>query len=290
MHVAVDRLAAADGEPERGSLRQRMETARGQLAAGRHASGDRGLRQAIGGFARRGDWAGAVEGALALAAFLLRRGRAREAKATLDAAREHGRQLSCAGPLAPLGPLATSCALATLSGIAYIDLGRLDEAEGVLGPAAAATCTNSRPGRVGAALALARCRFWRGQYAEADAVLAGCGEEPLDEATIVRLHAMRARIAVGRVDLAGAIALAAEAVRRAELLDDSGSSPKPPAPPPSPISRSAMWPPSSAMSRCVCQPPKRRAIRSGHSGSASCLPSSSAAWDAGRRRSTSCAG
>jgi DNA-binding NtrC family response regulator/tetratricopeptide (TPR) repeat protein len=189
-----------------------MKTALGQLAAGRHAPGDRGLRQAIGALARRGDWAGASEGTLALGASLLKRGRAREAKAALDAARDYCQRLSHDE---------VSIALATLSGVAWIDLGRLDEAESVLGAAvASARLTYDRPVDASAALALARCRFWRGQYAEADAVLTAYGETPQDEPTIVRLHAMRARIAVGRLEFASAIASAAEAVRRAASIAD----------------------------------------------------------------------
>jgi DNA-binding NtrC family response regulator len=114
-----------------------------------------------------------------------------------------------------------SIALATLSGVAWVDLGRPDEAESVLGAAvASARLTYDRPVDASAALALARCRFWRGRYAEADAVLAAYGEAPQDEPTIVRLHAMRARIAVGRLEFARAIASAAEAVRRAESIAD----------------------------------------------------------------------
>ena len=210
-----------------------MDVALGQLAAGRHAPGDRALRQAIGGFARRGDWAGAGEGSLALGASLLKRGRAREAKATLDAARGYCQRMPDDG---------VSIALATLSGVAWIDLGRLDEAESVLGAAVASGPPHDdRPVDASAALALARCRFWRGQYAEADAVLAPYGEAPLDEPTIVRLHAMQSRIAVGRLELASAVALAAEAVRRAESLAAPRCSPKRPARPGSRIWRSAMW-------------------------------------------------
>ena len=191
-------------------LRQRMDVAVGQLAAGHHAPGDRALRQAIGGFARRGDWAGAGSGSLALGASLLKRGRPREAKAILDAARGFCQRIPDEG---------ASIALATLSGTAWIDLGRLDEAESVLGAAVAlANRTEDGPAGVAASLALARCHFWRGQHAEAEAVLTPYRAAALDDPTIVRLHAVQSRIAVGRFELANAVALAAKAVARAESL------------------------------------------------------------------------
>ena len=200
---------------ELGDLRQRMDVALRHLLAGRHAPGERGLRQAIGALARRGDWASAAEGSLALGASLLRRGRARDAKATLDTAREYCRRMPRPGEDEAL------IAVATLCGVAWVDLGRLDEAESVLG-AAVASAGGARDLRVGAtaALALARCRFWRGQYAEADAALAAYGDAPLGEPTMVRLCAMRARISVGRLECDRAVAAAAEAVQRAESLND----------------------------------------------------------------------
>ncbi len=191
-------------------LRRRMDVAIGQLAAGRHAPGDRALRQAIGGFARRGDCAGAAAGSLALGASLLKRGRPREARATLDAARGFCQRMPDDGP---------SIALATLSGTAWLDLGRLDEAESVLGAAVAvAHRTDDPAAAAAAALALARCHFWRGQYAEADAILAPYREAGLDGPTVVRFHAMRSRIAVGRFELANAVEMGAAAVARAQSL------------------------------------------------------------------------
>jgi DNA-binding NtrC family response regulator/tetratricopeptide (TPR) repeat protein len=190
-------------------LRQRMHAALSQLEAGRHAPGDRGLRQAIGGFARRADWAGAGAGALALGASLLKRGRARDARATLDSAREYCQRLPDEN---------ASVALATLSGVAWVDLGRLDEAENVLEAALTLARRGDNPPPPATVLALARCRFWRGQYAEADAALSDYDDAALDEPTIIRLHAMRSRIAVGRRELARAVASAVEAVQRAESL------------------------------------------------------------------------
>jgi len=187
-------------------LRDRAVAGATLLAAGRHASGDRELRRAMAGLARRGDWAAASDAALALAASMLRRGRPREAKAVLDASRTSCHRASDDGP---------STALATLAGVAWTDLGRLDEAERVLSAAAAAV----PPGEGAAAriaLALARCRFWRGRFHEADSALEGLPGAGFDPPTVVRLHSLRARIAVGRLDFSRAMSAAAEGVRTAE--------------------------------------------------------------------------
>jgi hypothetical protein len=70
------------------ALRRQIEDGMRCLDEGRHAPGERDLRQAIGALTRRGEWAGAAEGSLALGASLLKRGRPRDAKAVIDAARE----------------------------------------------------------------------------------------------------------------------------------------------------------------------------------------------------------
>ena len=201
--------AASSSWPDRDELdrlREQAASASSRLAAGRHASGDRELRQAMAGLARRGAWAAASDAALALAASLLKRGRPREAKGVLDAARP------CCQRAAHDDP---SVALATLAGVAWTDLGRLDEAERVLSAAAAAV-QPAGAAAAGVALALARCRFWRGRFADADRSLEGVPGAHLDSVSAVRLHAMRARIAVGRLDFSRAMSSAAEAVKAAE--------------------------------------------------------------------------
>jgi two-component system, NtrC family, response regulator AtoC len=193
------------------ALRRRMSSARQQLAAGRHAPGDRDLRRAVGGLARRGDWTGAAEGSLALAASLLKRGRARDAKSVLDGARGYC-QRSTSDDLAIVA--------ATLVGVAWIDLARLGEAECVLTGAMGSELGSRRPCGAPLVLALSRCRFWQGRFVDADAALSTLGTAPADPSTIIRLHALQARIAVGRLDLTEAISSAAEAVRRAVALGD----------------------------------------------------------------------
>ena len=69
--AAPDRPPDSRGWPAPGelvALGRRVEAARRLLDGGRHAPGERMLRQAIGALARRGAWTHAVEGALALAA------------------------------------------------------------------------------------------------------------------------------------------------------------------------------------------------------------------------------
>ena len=158
------------------------------------------------GLARRGDWTAAHDAALALAASLLRRGRPRDAKAVLDASGTSCHRASHDDP---------SIALAMLVGVAWTDLGRLDEAERVLSAAAAAGPA-ADDAAVGVALALARCRFWRGRFSEARRALEGVPDVGLDPRTTVRLQGLRARIAVGRLDFSRAMSSAADAVRAAE--------------------------------------------------------------------------
>jgi DNA-binding NtrC family response regulator len=199
---------------ELASLRRSMAAALAQLRAGRHAPGDRALRQAVGGLARRGIWTSAADGSLALAASLLKRGRPRDAIEVLDSARDYSRRSGEANSLLSVG---------TLSGVALVDMGRLDEAASVLG----ATASALGPGddaniAVAVELARSRCRFWRGEYADARDALACVREADLREDHVVRLHAMRARVAVGCGDLGGAVAAAVESMRRAEQTGDSG--------------------------------------------------------------------
>jgi DNA-binding NtrC family response regulator len=191
-----------------------MNVALAHLQSGRHAPGDRGLRQVIGGLARRGIWTSAAEGSLALAASLLKRGRPRDAVDVLDAARDYCKRSAEPGAMLSVG---------VLSGVALVDLGRLDDAASVLGAAASTLGTTDDPNiALGVELARSRCRFWRGEYADARDGLRRFRESELREECLVRLHAMHARVAVGCGDLAGGVEAAVEALRRAELAGDSG--------------------------------------------------------------------
>jgi len=208
----------ARGWPDPGelaALRRRMDGAMRQLETGRHAPGDRELRVAIGSLARRDDWTHAGRGALALAASLLKRGRTRDAQTTLDEARGH-----CARAGGEESPLVD---VATLAGVAWTDLARLDEAESVLAAALATARSHGDAARVAsAALALARCLFWRGRYADADQLLAPPMGVALTDGTAVRFAAMTSRVAVGVRDFSRAVSSAADAVQRAQALGGTG--------------------------------------------------------------------
>jgi transcriptional regulator with GAF, ATPase, and Fis domain len=192
------------------SLRRQMQDGIRHLDDGRHAPGERDLRQAIGGLTRRSEWTDAADGSLALAASLLKRGRAHDAKAVIDAARDVCRR--AAGDRLVI-------AAATLSGSASIDLGRLDEAETILAAAqAVAAQSDDRSLLAGVSLALARARFWRGCYADAQDALRPSSEGELDPPTRVRVDLIRARIAVALGDVPSAVGTSAAAVDRADGL------------------------------------------------------------------------
>ena len=191
---------------ELAALRRRMEGAVRQLAKGRHEPGIRQLRQAIGGLARRDDWIEAADGALTLSSSLLRRGRIREAQAALDEARQFaGRS----------GRDATLIDIGVMSGEASIDLARLDDAEAVLTAARSAAQASGDGRRAAlASLALGRCLFWRGRYA--DAIVALSATAGLDEAPPAmrfRRRLLMARAAVGQRDFSNAMSLVADAAQ-----------------------------------------------------------------------------
>ncbi len=192
-------------------LRRRMDGAMAQIAAGRHAPGIRQLRHCIGALARRDDWSDACRGAIALGWTLLRRGRTREAQNAIESARIYASHGAHAGLLLEV---------AVLSGEAWIDLARLDEAELVLGT----TLVSARAERdqgcaVRAAVSLARCLFWRGRYADADVALSAVGGR---ENQAVRSRHLRqaARVAVGLRDVGRAMTLISGACEEARAAAD----------------------------------------------------------------------
>ena len=181
---------------ELAALRRKMEHAIADLASGRHAPGIRHLRQVVGSLARRGAWSDAARGAAALAGSLLRRGRARDARAIAGEGRDYAVRA---------GDEATLFDLAILSGEAWIDLGRLDEADSVLGVAMAAARGVQDPERIAAAsIALARVLYWRGDYANAGAALDAAPEVP---ALRARRRLLASRIAIGLGDVSRAMSI-----------------------------------------------------------------------------------
>jgi DNA-binding NtrC family response regulator len=207
------------GWPEPGelaSLRARLQTGIALAGDGRHAAGDRTLRQVGASLARRHDWDHAIEAGLALAASLVRRGRPREAQAILADARDAAIRSS-------RNELPNR--IAVLTGVSLMDDGRLEEAETVLTAAVAAASGLEEPAaHRSATLALARCQFWQGRFDAAVRSLDKLDAPTVPDADAVRLAVMRSRVAVGQNDFETAIAQAAGAVdsarklRRPELL------------------------------------------------------------------------
>jgi DNA-binding NtrC family response regulator len=191
-----------------------MDAAIADLGRGRHAPGDRGLRFSVAGLARRNDWSHSVRGALALASSLLQRGRPRDAQDVLADAKEYA---------VNAGHQSSLMEVAVLAGVAWTDLARLDEAESVLHAALAAARSGGDPTWIASSsLALARCLFWRGKYAEANRLVesTAVGTEPTDAAAI-RVSLVAARVAVGLGDLRGAVARTTKAVESAAARGDS---------------------------------------------------------------------
>ena len=201
------------------AFRRRAEASIELLERGRHESGSRALRQAVGALTRRHDWAHAAKGLLALASALLRRGRPREARAVVVEAQEYAAR---AGQDASLWLEA-----AVLAGVASLDLARLDEAETVLHGAVASARALDDPSQVAATrLALARCLFWRGRYDEAHQTLLPL--EHMEEGrwtavTSIRIAVLMSRIAVGQRDAARAVSKATAALEAAQRLAHPGS-------------------------------------------------------------------
>jgi len=181
---------------ELAALRRRLERAKTDLAQGRHVPGTRQLRQVVGGLARRGAWSDAAGGTLALAGALLRRGRTRDAQSAIAEGRDYASRAEEQGTLADL---------AILSGEAWIDLGRLDEAESVLGAALSASrAAQDRERTAAASLALARGSYWRGAFADAGAIVSAAPHVP---ALVVRRGLLESRIALGLGDVNRAMSL-----------------------------------------------------------------------------------
>jgi DNA-binding NtrC family response regulator/tetratricopeptide (TPR) repeat protein len=197
---------------ELAALRRRVEDARAQLASGHHAPGIRHLRQAVGSLARRAGWSDAAEGALALGSALLRRGRVRDAQSVLAEAQ---------GYAARAGADRLLVDIATLCGDAWVDLARLDEGERVLAATLAAARAAGDGGRSAvAAVSLARCLFWQGQYADAQVAL---GPQPEGGALALRHAQLASRLAVGQGDLRSAMSIIADAKHRCQAGADPGA-------------------------------------------------------------------
>jgi DNA-binding NtrC family response regulator len=179
------------------SLRRKLEAALKQLSAGRHAPGERALRAGVAGLVRRHGWPDAARGTLALASAVLRRGRARDAQHILKDAKEYSR---CAADDRALADVAI------LSGIAWIDQGRLDEADSLLSASLVAATSQADVSRtVASRLALARCHFWRAQYDQSVELLLGLREDEIEVTDSVGRLIGLSRASIGRRDLEAAM-------------------------------------------------------------------------------------
>ncbi len=207
--------------------RQSAEHGAEKIRAGRVACGERELRAAVGKLVRRSDWPAAVTGLLSLAASHLERGRPREAREVL-------REIDAAPAAAPhVSRFELQCQMAEIGAAALGDLGQVEEAARILtatlvaarGAGDTQRCLSTR-------LALARSRFWLGEYDDARHLLtgddprssgamskpAGVGTARLD----VRWLALRSRLEIGRGRPGAAIGDAATAVRLAGVLGEPG--------------------------------------------------------------------
>jgi DNA-binding NtrC family response regulator len=194
--TAVAAPSAWPAPGELASWRRRLAGGVADLRRGRQSRGVRQVRQAIGALARRDSWVDAADGAVTLARALLRRGQVREAQKALADAREHATRC---------GSDATLADVAILSGEAWTDAAKLDEAEAVLAAAGtAAIVMNDRERHAAATLALARCLFWRGRFDEAAGALDRVGGE-LPAAVRHRRERWRARVAAARGEIATAL-------------------------------------------------------------------------------------
>ncbi|HEV8235835.1 MAG TPA: sigma-54 dependent transcriptional regulator [Gemmatimonadaceae bacterium] len=188
-------------------LRKRLQAAMALALQGRHAAGDRALRQVGASLVRRHDWEHATEASLALARSLVRRGRPREAQVILIEARDAANHSSQNEVLNRI---------AVLTGVALQDDGRLDEAEAVLSAVvAAAHGLEDADAHRSACLALARCQFWRGRFDSAIDSLSRIDSAGADDQLAIRVAVLRSRLAVGEGDFEQAIAQASSAVDRA---------------------------------------------------------------------------
>jgi DNA-binding NtrC family response regulator len=199
---------------ELAGLRRRAQLGAELVERGRHAPGERVLRQAAGGLARRSDWTHAAQAALALASSIARRGRSKDAHAALDDAREHAKHAASA---------LVSIDVAIRSGHVSIDQARLDDAEATLSVAVASARAAADDDRMAlAAAGLARCLFWRGRFVDADLAIGAIDSRALSAATAIRLRIAASRNAVGTRNVARAVSLSAEVVQQAVGLGDSG--------------------------------------------------------------------
>ena len=160
-------VSTARPAPDAAVVRARLRAADGIRLAGqgRHAEGERLIREALGCLARRSDMAWAGLASLDLGRVCLWRGRVRDAAQAFTEARER---------LDRAGLSAASVRAAVYLGLAWTDLARLTDAEAVLRSA----CITARElgdgeAAVFGSLCLARCLVWQSRWDAASSAIDG---------------------------------------------------------------------------------------------------------------------
>lgn len=203
-----------------------VSVAEGWVREGRHARGHARLRVLIGVCRRRGQAGAAARVALVLAGSLQRRGYVAGAQAVLADVRD-----------AVLSDDTLAIDAAVLEGDLEVDRLRLGDAAATLGRAVEQARRLGDAWRVHAAsAALARCRFWQGQYAEAFELaspesLSGVDVSGVPDIPVVvcldrmrvRLLGLQARAAVGRGDVSAAVRLAEHALQLSMAHEDDAA-------------------------------------------------------------------
>ncbi|HSK10995.1 MAG TPA: sigma 54-interacting transcriptional regulator, partial [Vicinamibacterales bacterium] len=156
--LRLARSAAAPADVGVVRARAALTPAARLATSGRHAAAERLLRESLGALTRRGDDPGSGWAATTLGALLLLRGRAQQAAALFETARQHFDRAGAA-------PAAARSAVYVA--LAWTDLGRLEEAEAAARAAGlAAREMGDGPLHGFASVALARCLYWQERFAD----------------------------------------------------------------------------------------------------------------------------
>lgn len=193
-------------------LRRQFASARTLLESRRRQPAERGLRQLMHAFARRGEWRDAADSALLLTASLLGRGRVSGADAVLHGATawvESARDVQI------------SQRAGTLRGRLLLEQGRPADSESVLETILASAVSLDTDVAIDAALALVRCLYWQGRYRDAwqRLTILDAGMRTMARSR-VRLLVARSRVALGLERTTDGVAHAAAARDLASTMDD----------------------------------------------------------------------
>jgi DNA-binding NtrC family response regulator len=193
-------------------LRTHIETARTLVSKGRYQPGERLARQVMHALARRGEWSAAVESALIIARSLVARGRIGEADMVLQTARPWATQSH---------DLQLLHLVALIRASVLTERGQVDDAVHLLESLHPSTSSADGDATIEVTLALVRCLFWQGRWADAWLRLtlaAPDGER--SRRSDVRLAIARSLVSAGRGRAADAVADAARARDVALTMDE----------------------------------------------------------------------